>query len=750
MRQPLSARDVDIASSNPIANELVKALKKTMALSVAGHRMDLKGAESPLQLPTSPELSTTLKESASASTAKIEAESPRSKDDKPPKVRPSAAPKGALQPKRKNIVKPSKEKAAPVKTLPKGSTVTPSTVAFTARASHTLTPARAKHFTEKSSTFPPPKHLLIGEIWKGFPRPKKLANTTDSSLSPRGANNVTTLPKPKKSPNKEFPLDLPEPETVSENSTVSEAGSIDPSISPKPKNFPRKEFPLSFPEKEEVKKTPLKKIPITLRGKFPEPKKISTKQFPLNFPEPEESVSIASPKNTTVLPVNSPKPKKLLTTVIPLKFIEPEEAATSQGPGADDDFPELTTLPSKHLTADALKSTQTLPPGSDSIDALPSNISSADLGKEILETQAELSSDSSKSGQEEKEVALSEVLRPSDIAGKPLFLAFIRPNKSIVTPRFTVLDRSEKLPSAENSDQALTLALPSGASSKLGEDRSTGPGNIVLNVPLPQLTPLNITISRKTVRKHRKNSYDDSEDSKPLEEKHNENDSAFQQDGSARKSAWKIKMVPKVPLGTASRTPLTKSLNEPKEKSSEPGAKSDSEESIDEPPSAKAEKDDTIVDSTVDPLATRTTPEEADPEDVTAHTLGTSFTGGWMDHTNEPDEVTTSSETQETSIDDPGLLTTTKRSLPEASTPNEDDHVNEDNTEELKATKEEKQSDLPEPPSDGTPYEFDCDKEVDEKGALCKDWAAGGLCSIHRPTMFLFCRKTCLCVGPGL
>ncbi|KHJ82911.1 hypothetical protein OESDEN_17394 [Oesophagostomum dentatum] len=64
-----------------------------------------------------------------------------------------------------------------------------------------------------------------------------------------------------------------------------------------------------------------------------------------------------------------------------------------------------------------------------------------------------------------------------------------------------------------------------------------------------------------------------------------------------------------------------------------------------------------------------------------------------------------------------------------------DDHVNEDNTEELKATNEEKQSDLPEPPSDGTPYEFDCDKEVDEKGALCKDWAAGGLCAIHRPTM---------------
>ncbi|KAK6040101.1 hypothetical protein COOONC_22395 [Cooperia oncophora] len=40
---------------------------------------------------------------------------------------------------------------------------------------------------------------------------------------------------------------------------------------------------------------------------------------------------------------------------------------------------------------------------------------------------------------------------------------------------------------------------------------------------------------------------------------------------------------------------------------------------------------------------------------------------------------------------------------------------------------------------------IDCTTEVDAKGVLCKDWAQSGLCHAHRPTMFLFCRKTCLC-----
>uniref|UniRef100_A0A0N5ANL8 ShKT domain-containing protein n=1 Tax=Syphacia muris TaxID=451379 RepID=A0A0N5ANL8_9BILA len=46
------------------------------------------------------------------------------------------------------------------------------------------------------------------------------------------------------------------------------------------------------------------------------------------------------------------------------------------------------------------------------------------------------------------------------------------------------------------------------------------------------------------------------------------------------------------------------------------------------------------------------------------------------------------------------------------------------------------------------PYQMNCDTEEDEKGGLCVEWARSGLCTTHRPTMFLFCRKTCLCTGP--
>uniref|UniRef100_A0A915D6H5 ShKT domain-containing protein n=1 Tax=Ditylenchus dipsaci TaxID=166011 RepID=A0A915D6H5_9BILA len=47
------------------------------------------------------------------------------------------------------------------------------------------------------------------------------------------------------------------------------------------------------------------------------------------------------------------------------------------------------------------------------------------------------------------------------------------------------------------------------------------------------------------------------------------------------------------------------------------------------------------------------------------------------------------------------------------------------------------------------PFEMNCSVETDERGPeLCGEWARAGLCTSHRATMFLFCRKTCLCIGP--
>lgn len=49
----------------------------------------------------------------------------------------------------------------------------------------------------------------------------------------------------------------------------------------------------------------------------------------------------------------------------------------------------------------------------------------------------------------------------------------------------------------------------------------------------------------------------------------------------------------------------------------------------------------------------------------------------------------------------------------------------------------------------GKPYVFDCSTEVDDRGTkLCTEWAKAGFCVDHKATMFLFCRLTCLCIGP--
>uniref|UniRef100_A0A914WVS5 ShKT domain-containing protein n=1 Tax=Plectus sambesii TaxID=2011161 RepID=A0A914WVS5_9BILA len=47
------------------------------------------------------------------------------------------------------------------------------------------------------------------------------------------------------------------------------------------------------------------------------------------------------------------------------------------------------------------------------------------------------------------------------------------------------------------------------------------------------------------------------------------------------------------------------------------------------------------------------------------------------------------------------------------------------------------------------PYKFDCGSEADDSGPKCTEWAKSGFCEQHKATKFLFCRKTCLCTGPG-
>ncbi|KAK0396005.1 hypothetical protein QR680_001526 [Steinernema hermaphroditum] len=46
-------------------------------------------------------------------------------------------------------------------------------------------------------------------------------------------------------------------------------------------------------------------------------------------------------------------------------------------------------------------------------------------------------------------------------------------------------------------------------------------------------------------------------------------------------------------------------------------------------------------------------------------------------------------------------------------------------------------------------FEMDCGREEDGFGKRCDEWADSGLCSTNAATRFLWCRRTCLCVGPS-
>ncbi|KIH58397.1 hypothetical protein ANCDUO_11396, partial [Ancylostoma duodenale] len=654
--------------------------------------------------------------------------------------------------------------------------------------------------------------------------PKKLKSRLFERLRPHKERSLTEFPRPEplesKNPlekkNKQvkelFPGDFPIPRNLTD--FISPLDFPRPSTLPSPYDFPRpnklptKKGPGNFPRPKKLqrpnnvvlipkpKPLPAKKTP----GTFPRPRKLPNKEFPLDFPNPENDTA-------GHFAGVFPKPTKLSIKKIPKVFPRPEILPTKEFPL---DFPEPTTL--------------STPEEGESIDESPSTVSSANFPKPSDLTIITHMSKYQKPHKPVSTLPITYFPRPGNLSANPLFLTFVKPGKLIPTPRWLGFPRPEELPSSETSSESLSIALPSHSSTQSESSTSKElnpydgsvpiPRPLFLNFPLPQQLPLNVTITRKTVRRHRKKIHRKRNNSKLHLKKKREEEFETERSLTAKKLPWNIKMIAKPLPKPTTHEPLTDaSVVEPEQEFLVTTPLQDESlvdavvaESIDEPVSVKSENADEISKPSVEMTtvwAYVTAPGErtAAPEVLAAQAAEDSvatFVDKPVVANETPEgpvlESVDAQQQQENSVDEPEVLTTTEHYVvapepflphgsfrPDLSLITEDlygdnelepsgytsisepvaeyspdlPHTKAEEKEQVENSsdnsskeKDGKRSDLPEAPPQGTPYQMDCATEVDDKGALCKEWADGGLCTVHRPTMFLFCRKTCLCVGP--
>ncbi|RCN43681.1 hypothetical protein ANCCAN_10325 [Ancylostoma caninum] len=637
-------------------------------------------------------------------------------------------------------------------------------------------------------------------------RPHKERSLTEFP-SPEPLKNKNPLKKKKKQVKKSFPGDFPIPRNLTDLTSPMDLPR--PSTLPSPGDFPRpnklpaKKRPGDFPRPKKLQRPrnvllipKPKPLPVnkTVRT-FPRPRILPNKEFPLDFPNPENDTA-------GHFAGVFPKPTKLSIKKIPKVFPRPETLPTKEFPL---DFPEPTTLSS--------------PVEGESIDESPSSITSANLPRPSDLTIMTHMSKFQKPREEDKTLPITSFPRPENFSANPLFLTFVKPGKLITTPRWLGFPRPEGLSTSET----LSIALSSDGSTKSEStskelDPYDGsapiPKPIFLNFPLPQPLPLNVTITRKTVRRHRKKIHRKRKNSKVNPKKKREELFETEMSLTAKKLPWNIKMIAKPLAKPATPEPLLDaSVVEPKQELLITTPLPDEHlvdavlaESIDEPVSVKSENADEISKPSIETTtvwAYVTAPGErtAAPEVLAAQAAEDSVVT-FVDKpvvVNETPEAPVlesvdAQQQQENSVDEPEVLTTTEHyvvapepylphgsfrpdlslttadfyednelepsgytnivePVPEYSpdlphTKTEEEEQVENSSDSSSKEKGEKRSDLPEAPPQGTPYQMDCAAEVDDKGALCKEWADSGLCTVHRPTMFLFCRKTCLCVGP--
>lgn len=548
MKSPLTApaRDTELANPDPLAEDVFKALEKTMASSSITIEHSNSGKKSGQK--ESKEEHT--KHEKTASSTHILNSNNSTKLEK-----------------RTGFSKPLKKRVHSVDVMGK-------------KAKSRLFERLKPHKGRTVSNFPTPEALKIEEPVKkkkktvnklipgDFPEPRNLTEIGSRLDFPRPPelSIASEIPMLEKLPIRKVPHDFPRPKkfpALKISSTIPKPGALPIketlSIFPLPKKLPDKEFPLNFPKPENITAghfagvlpKPTRHSTKKASRIFPSPETLPTKEFPLDFPEPRttlptpsESESIDEPPNSATS-VEFPEPSDLTIISHSSKFPKPRKLVKKL---------PITSFPQ---------------PGN--LSALP----------------------------------ITSFPQPGNFSANPQVLTIINPGKLVPTPRWLGFPRPEELPTSGGSNDTLTIVLPSSESTKsesdstdLSPNQEAFPRPIFLSLPFPQPLPLNVTITHKKVRRYRKKIHRTRTMSKLRHKKTTDEDVDLEKSWAAKKSPWKIRMIPKPLAKPAVHEALTGAPEiEPEGESLESTPLPDESlvdavdvaESIDEPISVKSE-----------------------------------------------------------------------------------------------------------------------------------------------------------------
>ncbi|XGW13155.1 hypothetical protein V3C99_013634 [Haemonchus contortus] len=571
---------------------------------------------------------------------------------------------------------------------------------------------KSKHLPIKTSppTFPFPGKLPTKKYSGDFPdsllgSSKWNLSNIDTADEISNNDSTATFPRPKKLPQKIHPLEFPRPRNIKKNKAKKGF--------PRPKHLPRKNNLPAFPK---PKKTSAEKMP----SEFPRPKKLPVRKIS-DFPRPD----------------NNEEDLTTVSTELPTETIP-----------APSDFPDFRDGPVIEPSIDLIRSSS-IPQKK----AEPSGSDASENDPDVTEKDPDVAE------KELEELSLSELPKPDHPSLKPSVFKGPGSSKIVAHPDFV-----HSILSAGGGGVA--ILLPSNSSSS-ENDTPSQIRPIVINVPNPQQTPLNVTITRRTVHRykktHRKNAKPDElgSEATPFNKKQ-------------AKSAWKVRMIPKSSLkSTADSLPDPLPVDQPpletstEQSSIEPVLEPVASESINEPLVEIPQPTDEIaVPTTAWEYVTAPGEPTASPELLKAYAALDSLLIT-KDRLSSDDGIKTLDK-ERSSQGEVSL----ENGLGEKGTeiaPNPASEVVEPQLDFVEPSSAESARNGATPdrtvakeimerivrPKTSTiilkeprrPFKLDCTTEEDQKGALCEIWAQSGLCQAHRPTMFLFCRKTCLCGG---